>query len=307
MPTNSLASQYPSIEATGNKTYKEWLATLGISADALNDYDARLLQGSYELAQRYNPQFTRLAADERGQNIADDTAILQQFGPQYAEIYRRLQDQVDPGYAALRDRYVTDSADATQVARQNILDAELNRQSYDPALNEFARLLQTYNISGGLSDAEAAAVERETNKSNVRTGNAGNPNQLRTIGNAMNYGDRFTRKQQDYQAALAGFGEMLNNRTGALNLKSNAVAGYGNQVNTVGSNAPGFRTGVDFSKLPALYGSGGQNMNTFANLTSNNRQLGYAPIGSLFSNASSNAANKESALDKVVKIGGLLT
>lgn len=248
-----------SIINTGVSKWGEYLP--GIQ-DILSNFDTKSLQAILTQLQQFTPAMTDVQGQERGRQVANDTKILQDQAPGYAKAYTEAQGLFDPNYTKLADRFTTESGGAT---------------------DRYKGLLDTYNIEGGLSEAEKESVSRETNKKNVKSGNMNRDSATRMAGNLLNYADRYDTKRKDY-------GSLLGN--------------YGNMLTSFGSLAPSFKSGVDVSKLPGLYGAGGNALGTAFGNVSGNRNTSSGLLNSFMGNVAYKP--EASPLEKAQGISGMI-
>ena len=244
-----------------NSGLEKWQEYLPGIQDTLSNFDAKSLQAVLAQLQQFTPAVVDVQGQERARQVAQDTSILQNQAPAYAQAYTAAQGLFDPNYTKLADRFTAESAGAT---------------------DRYKALLDTYNIAGGLSEAEKESVSRETNKKNVRSGNLNRDSALRTLGNAMNYGDRYDAKRKDFGSLLGSFGNMLT---------------------SFGSVAPSFKSGVDVSKLPSLYGAGGSSLGTALGNVTSNRNLNTNLLNSFMGNVIKPVDDMEK-ITKGFEIGG---
>ena len=225
-----------------NSGVEKWVEYMPGIQDVLSNFDTKTLQAVISQLGQFTPALVDVQGAERAKQIDWDTAILRNKAPAYADAYVKAQNLFDPNFTALADRFTKESGIAT---------------------DEFKKLLDTYNITGGLSEAEKEAVSRETNKQNIASGNLNRNSALKTIGNAMNYGSKYDSKRKDYSGMLGNFGNM--------------ISGFG-------SVAPTFKSGVDVSKLPTLYGTGGNAVGSMLGNVTTNRQTGNNLLNSFMGN-----------------------
>jgi hypothetical protein len=247
--------------STINTGLGKWQEYLPGIQDSLSNFDTKSLQAILTQLQQFTPAMTDVQGQERGRQVANDTRILQDQAPAYAKAFTEAQRLFDPNYSTLADRFTTESGGAT---------------------DRYKDLLNTYNITGGLSESEKESVSRETNKKNVKSGNLNRDSATRTVGNALNYGDRYDTKRKDY-------GSLLGN--------------YGNLLTSFGSVAPSLKSGVDVSKLPGLYGSGGNALGTAFGNVSGNRSTSTGLLNSFMGNVIKPQTDQEK-VGGWAKIGG---
>jgi hypothetical protein len=101
---------------------------------------------------------------------------------------------------------------ASALEAQRVADPEYfkTRETMAPALE---KLIGSYDLTGGLSAGENAAMERSVNQGNVARGTATAPSNIATVQNAVQFGDATRRRQQENQAGMAN---ALNVGTGFL-------------------------------------------------------------------------------------------
>lgn len=158
---------------------------------------------------------------------------------------------------------------SSALAAQRVADPEYfrTREAMAPALE---KLIGSYDLTGGLSAGENAAMERSVNQGNAARGVATAPSNIATVQNAVQFGDATRRRQQENQAGLAN---ALNVGTGFL---------------------PASRTGFDPFKVATGKTSGA---NTGENKFTGTQQVGADTMGmstnmfNQIANTHNNAAN----------------
>lgn len=158
-----------------------------------------------ETQRELQPQLADLNAD-----------LLEEFGPRYnqvgADLSRQnalLQSETDKMLMEGSGRDLVRST----IDTQRIADPEYyaTREATSKAYND---LVGSYDVSG-LSPSEAASIERMTNRSNSRSGNAGTGSPSNAIKNAFAFDDKLQTKKNNLANVLNMYqGIQSGNRSG---------------------------------------------------------------------------------------------
>ena len=206
------------------------------------------------LYQQYAPQLAATGNQITAQNAAANANLVAGAGGQAALNAETLQKQLDPEY------YATRAAAGSQI--QN--------------------LLGQFNLNGGLSGSETAAVERSNAQQDASRGINNTPSQTATVSNAMNFGSALAGKQQRLEQALGTATSFLPSSQGAIN---------GFQTATGAPTNSGSITPTTFGQGTASQASG--DANTLATSI-----LGAA--NSTANNSQNINANRNSALTNII-------
>lgn len=161
-------------------------------------------QSELDAARAVTPGYNRLALDQINQfaqPIADaqnrvNTNILQGSGAETARAAKALEDSVNPEYAGVRQAAGTQSRN----------------------------LINSINLDG-LSGGERAEVERSLGQSQTATGNLGLDNATNAVSNAMQFGDRLSKKRAELAGAIQTGSGFLGTEAGVPNPVATAFAG----------------------------------------------------------------------------------
>ena len=215
---------------------------------------------------------SRIISPQQNQTELD---LLKQFGPQFNKIGTDIEGQNQLARGS-NDVAALKGPGALAVAETKKLDESLNPEFYKTRADTGAglsKLVNSFDLSGGLSGGERTEIERSLNKSNFGRGVVGAPTGIGAVSNAMNFGQAGAAKKAQAQAGLtsainAGSGFLPSSKSGID--PSQVALGRPSQGNSGGNLLPGFQTTGS-----TAYGLGSQVLNS-----ANSQQTTAANINS---------------------------
>jgi hypothetical protein len=123
---------------------------------------------------KYAPQFNAIGNQISADQMGQEAAMMQQYGPELMASINALQQQADPAFSQTRD--------STAASIQQLLD------SIDP--------------SGALTSTQRDEINKGLLRQNQQAGTAYSPSQTNIVSNAMQYGQAGTERQAQQQSAL---------------------------------------------------------------------------------------------------------
>lgn len=207
----------PSPDQQVGESYADYAKYLPDILRITNENMGGQAQANLAAAQQVAPGYNKLAAQQQASEAKSAADLLGGVGGKYLTALQETKNRLNPTYGAL------------SAAGKSMQD-----------------LIGSYDLKG-LSGGERAAAERGVNYSNVASGNLGIPSAINTVGNALQFTDRFNQKRQALGNLLGGASSLFGvgqanavNPNDMFGKSSNAFGQYGG----IGNNTQQTSTSV---------------------------------------------------------------
>lgn len=228
---------------------------------------------------RYLPELMRVTNAELPAAAQTQVDIAQQTSPALAELQARLYGQYAPEMAGVANNIARDQALSQAGTDAQVLQGpgtelvrsarELQREE-DPEYyqnrtllsNRLGDLVNSIDLTGGISGGEREELQRAQNRQNQQRGIATNPSQTAALENAMQFGQAAYQRQGQQQDRL---GQALNVGSGMLPTLRSGTDVF--QVATGRSSQPNNGLGQFQGVNTQLGQSGMDTTNNFLNQT----------------------------------------
>lgn len=233
-----------SSQETTDQILQAYMKNIPGLLDATTSGNQKMSLGDLETAKAVTPGYNQLALDSinnYAKPIADaqnavNTGILTGSGKDAAQAAKDLQDSVNPEYAGVRKAAGAQSTN----------------------------LINSINLDG-LSGGERAEVERSLNQSNTVTGNLGLDNATNAVQNAMQFGDRLSKKRAELAGAINTGTSFLGTEGGVPNPSQMALGGAASDFAAKAPVSSNGALGFGSSALGSVAGATGAQNSLMAN------------------------------------------